>query len=164
MSRILTLALGALALAFTSTGCMKDAPDTAPMEWEAGCQGTQPGNACLTLRFSLEEAIREQANGVMGGDLNWALYKRGDVGLLGPGNNAAVLDGKIENADFGPPGSVYELHLPDMPAQPYHILAYLDRDRSGNSSKGDPVTFPSDAFPVSADRRTQVDVRLNYTR
>lgn len=132
--------------------------------WAADCGDIEPGKACLSLEFSLEESIREDAGGRMTGDLHWAVYRGGDVGLFGPGDHDSLYAGEIHGVDLAGSGSVYEIHLENVDAKDYQVLAFLDRDGDGESSGGDPVTFPSDAFGVRADLRTRVTVLLDYVR
>lgn len=155
-------------LAITScllvSSCLRAPPEADVAPWEADCGAIEEGRACLSLEFSLEDSIREDAGGPMQGDLHWAVYRGGDVGLFGPGDHDSLYDGKIEAVDLAAADAIYEIHLKNVDAKDYQVLAFLDRDGDGESSGGDPVTFPSEAFGVRAGLRTRVTVLLDYVR
>jgi hypothetical protein len=157
-----------------STGCWGSVPETQ----DAGaCPYASPGNGCLTLIFFPSASVAKQASSLKG-TLNWGLYKGGAVGSLGPGNNASLYGGAIAvdfsdegdptpgvstvdgggDVDAGPDGT----YLPNIPAQDYQVLAYLDIHGTGESSGGDPVTLPSGSFTVPANTHIEARVELDY--
>ncbi len=133
------------------------------------CAGTHAGRACLTIHFGVHRGIRDSAPGDLKGYLEWGLYRGGDVGLLGPGDNVKVLGtperpAELPYVDFSVPGSEYVVTFADVEARDYQIVGYLDDDDSGKPDTGDPVTFPRDPFDVPADVHTDVDALLDYIR
>jgi hypothetical protein len=150
------------ALVFV-VGCVEDAPETTHVAWDdEACAATQPGRACLTFRFTMTSGVREEAP-VLQGQLRWALYASGDVDLFGPGDNRPLYEGVLdEEADFSESDAVYRTHLANVPAKDYQLLSLLDVDRSGDGGDDEPVTFPSDPFPVPADELTEVQVVFDY--
>jgi len=155
-----------MALGFAAfAGCMGPAPTAAEGALGEGCEGTSEGQACLVMRFALDDELRADAGERARGPLHWALFRGGDVGLFGPGDAEAVREGVTEApVDLATPGAAWTLSLPGLAPGEYQVLAFLDHDGDGDDSDGDPVTFPSDAFAVRPDRRTALDVRLDYVR
>ncbi len=147
-----------------AAGCLRAPPETHAVDWDESCASTQPGNACLALAFSVKPSIREDAPDSLVGPLHWAVYRGGDVGLFGPGDHEALYDGVEDVLDLSQADASFLIHLADVPAEPFQVLAFLDHDGNGKSSSKDPVTFPSDAFEVRPDHLTRVDVVLDYLR
>lgn len=144
------------------TGCIDDPPPTEQVEWdEEACAATQPGNACLTFKFTATSDAKADADALIG-EMRWALYRSGDVDLFGPGDNAPLYEGVAGTVDFSPDDAVFIDHLADVPAADYHILALLDLNGSKDGEDGEPVTFPSEPFQAPKDVRTQIDVVLDY--
>jgi hypothetical protein len=156
------LALAAVGVLLGLAGCMNGPPPSMVSSGlSPACEGTQPGDACLLLVFSTTPDVQKQVPTRVQGVLRWALYHGGDVDLFGPGGHKSVYFGDLPDLDLTKP---YSLHLPDVVAGSYQVLAYLDPDNVGHTVSGDPVTFPSDAFMVPADRETRVEVALDYVR
>jgi hypothetical protein len=150
------------ALAAVAAGCTKAAPETKRIAWDdAACDGTEPGRACITLRFSVSSSVRDDATALTGW-LEWSLYADGDVGGLGPGDAQALYGGEVRGVDLSPKGEVEIVHVPDAEARRYQVLGYLDVDENGTDDDGDPVTLPSDGFAVPADQNTAVEVVFDY--
>ncbi len=158
--------LGASAAVVFSTEACMHSSKTAVVEWdEKQCEGTEKGNACLSLRFFVPHKIRGGAPGDLNGILHWGLYKGGDVGMLGPGDNKAVREGETKQPlNLAPNQSEHYVHIPNLPPGEYQSLGYLDDDGKDEDSSGDPVTFPSKAFSAKADEQTLHDVPLDYLR
>lgn len=153
---------GAAACCLVS-GCIDDAPPTEQVEWdEEACAATQPGNACLTMRFQITDDAHADAAGLEG-VMRWALYHDGEVSLFGPGDTQPTFEGAVANVvSFEDASVVIVEHVPDIPAGAYQLLALLDIDNSKTGSDGEAVTFPSDGFQVHANERTQIEVVLDY--
>jgi hypothetical protein len=176
-----TVTNGLAALALSVSACLCGSPQT---QVEGLCASTQSGNGCLSLFYYPTDSVRSGA-ACLRGTLNWSLYRGGDVGLFGPGNNPSLYGGAFE-ADFtncpGNPladaglfdesklndaganaeGLQGEVDLPDIPAQSYQALGYLDCHGTGESSSGDPVTMPQNAFKLLPDTYLQVSVALDH--
>jgi hypothetical protein len=155
---------GSIVLLSALASCLHQAPATQTVKWDAGCGGTEKGNACLVLRFTATPDMRKNAAPNLAGPLHWAVYKGGDVGLLGPGNNKEIYSGEISSVDLSQNAVAYDVYIPDVAPESYQALAYVDHGEKGHSGSGDPVTFPSGSFGIPKDAETQVDVVLDYLR
>jgi hypothetical protein len=140
-----------------------------------GCGGAQPventneecpqataGKSCITFTFKRKDSVKPSANGDFKGTLHWALYKGGDVTLLGPGENKALYEGEAPDVDLLPDGASTEIVIPEVEPQRFQLLSYLDDDMSGASNPGDPVTFPKDPFGVPANRHAKLEILFDY--
>lgn len=154
-----------LSAMILTAGCVSEAPHTSSSAIDAPeCAGTEAGKSCVTLRFIVNDEVRDSTPRRLIGTLNWGLYKGGDVDLLGPGDHPSLHGDEIKEASFVAPNTVYEITVTNVRPQPMQALAYLDTDGDGDSSKGDPVTFPSRPFDVPADKHTVVKVVFDFLR
>jgi hypothetical protein len=162
--RLTAIAIGVGLLG--SAGCLRSAEKTTKTEAdETACKGTTEGKACLSLKFAIAEKIRTKSEGDLNGVLRWAMYKDGDVGLMGPGDNKYVLSGESKGpVDLSKPEAVYVVNLPNVTPGKYQVLGYVDDDGNGKDTSGEPVTFPKDGFVVSAGGQTVHDVSFDYLR
>jgi hypothetical protein len=154
-----------LVCAIFAEGCLREAPNTQTVEWDESCRATESGHACLTLHFFVSEFVRDEAPGDLVAVLHWAIYRGGDVGLLGPGDSPVLYDGETDTEiDLSGLDASYDVHVPNVPPGEYQVLGYFDDDGKDEDSSGDPVTFPSDPFVAKADLRSRVDVPFDYLR
>ena len=147
------------------TGCVKKPPatDAGSLDDEL-CSSTAEGHSCVTLRISANDEVRDHSNRPLRGPLNWALYRGGDVDLLGPGDHKSLYGDTIQNVNLEQPNSDYAITIADVTPQKMQSLAYLDTDNDGDSSSGDPVTFPSGPFDVPPNSHIVVKVVLDFLR
>ncbi|MBI2377284.1 MAG: hypothetical protein HYV07_25005 [Deltaproteobacteria bacterium] len=159
--------LSALAL-LLATACTDPAPPSSLGDVDGECAPTSQGRACIVLRISVDDAIRDDAEpGRLVGVVHWGIYRGGDVGLFGPhdGTDSLLGGDSPEPVDLSARGSHHDVVLKDMAAIEYQVLGFLGpEDEAGDAIEGDPVTFPSDPFPAHADRRNLVEVLFNYIR
>lgn len=143
-------------------GCIGPAPATSEREWDEGCEGTQAGNGCLTLRVTVKDSVRKSSPDVLTGNIRWAIYKGGDVSAVGPGNHPKILNGERPESDFTAPDSAYEIPIPDLASQQYQVLGHLDHDLDYKDDAGELVTFPKDPFRLPGDRHIVSDLVFDY--
>jgi hypothetical protein len=100
------------------------------------------------------------------GDVYWALYRSGDVGLFGPGNHKPVYSGHLRNVDLNDPESSRNVTLRDVAPHKYKPLAYVDvkESHSGTADPGDPVTLPHGAVVVGAGEHAHAPVVFDFVR
>lgn len=150
---VVLLGLGSLFL--------RAAPATQALVPDASACGTvAPEHVCITLMVRVDERLRLERP--LRGTLNWALYRAGDVGILGPGKHDPVAAGAQENVELDGPDAVAALTIADVPHGAYQALLYLDVDLDDEASDGDPVTLPARAFDASAGGHLGVSVYLDH--
>jgi hypothetical protein len=138
--------------------CSSPATKVLPFH-DPECAGTQPGNACLTLLFTVSDSVRQQAGDRCSGYAHWALYAGGDVGPLGPGDNPPLLGNSDHQVSLTAPGATDSLTLTNIEARSYQALGFISQQGPGHPSvPGDPVTLPSGSFDVPKNTHIQVTV------
>ena len=146
-------------------GCVQEAPHTVTAELtDPACEGTLPGNACVSLHFRVSADIRAESPRPLTGRLTWGLFRAGDVEITGPGKNKPVKSTRVSTLDFTAEDATHDIVIPNVPAMQVQALAYLDTDSDGWISKGDPVTFPSAGFHLLPDQHTKVTLVFDYLR
>lgn len=126
---------------------------------DPACAGTQPGNACLTLLFSVTNTVRQQAGDRCAGYVHWGLWAGGDVGSFGPGDSPPLLGNSSFQVDLVPPESTGSLTVPNVAARSYQVLGFIAQQGPGHPSEpGDPVTLPTGAFDVPKNQHIGVTV------
>lgn len=146
-------------------GCVGPAPVavTEPLV-DPRCEGTQPGNACLSLHLVVTEQIRESSPRPLSGRLGWGVFRGGDVGAMGPGANKPMRAAHIPSVDFATSGTFQDVTIPNLSPIAVQILAHLDTDGDRSVSNGDPVTFPSASIEIPGDLHTKVTIPIDYLR
>ena len=140
---------------------LKDEPQSGTCSMGDECDGTLEQNACLELTIRADDDIRNDKPGKLKGKLHGAVYKGGDVGALGPGDNENVYGDEIEDVDLSGEASSVVMIFPNIEARTYQILMYIDANGDDEANIGEIVTFPTDAFDAPANQKTCTEITLD---
>lgn len=148
--------------------CTVSAPETKVADInDPRCAGTAVENACIVLEITVDPAVRTEETHALQGTVHWALYRAGDVSILGPGVNKSLYGGAIPDVDLAAASSSATVVIPNAVAESYQALGYFDVLGDGSSNvaeTGDPVTFPSNPIAVPAGKLTEVSIVFDFIR
>jgi hypothetical protein len=115
----------------------------------------------LDITFSVSDVIKKDAVVPLKGTIYCSVYHAEDVVVTGPKAGAkTVQDFNIPNADFTQPKAP-TFTTQELYAGKYQVLCAQDLDKSGDASKGDPVTLPIGSYLVACNKNpTTVEFSL----
>ncbi len=157
---IRTIAFFSCTILSASCG-LRDEPESGECSMGDECEGTTEKTACLQLTIRADPDIRKDKPDKLKGKLHGAVYKGGDVGALGPGDNENIYGDEINDVDLSTEESAVTMIFPNIQARDYQVLMYIDANGDDEANIGEIVTFPTDPFDAPANVKTCTEITLD---